>query len=210
MQFLLVLSLEEVAQLPPSLLAGLRNKLLSEQPPQQQEQPAVYQQPQQQFQPPAAYQQPQAAYQQPQQPQQPAALPAGFMPAQSLPAKSPMQTGPNTQVFAPSLGHVTQQNSSKDVMTGAVGAGEPVANVPHIPQFNNAPASVGPTPTSGVAPAQQATADRATVQRYAVALRQQNKTAFDAAVASSQLGSLSALTDANAGHFYQHLLAATR
>ena len=71
------------------------------------------------------------------------------MPAQSLPAKSPMQTGPNTQVFAPSLGHVTQQNSSKDVMTGAVGAGEPVANVPHIPQFNNAPASVGPTPTSG-------------------------------------------------------------
>lgn len=212
MQIMLLLQVEDLQHLPPHLLDKLRANLPSTsvagqveygvpqpqwgQPLTVPQQPAVA--------PVVQYQQPQAPPVVPQQPAPPV-LPQGFAPQQKVPV--PGGTNGN-MLIPPTMGHQTQQNVVKDVMTGQVSAGQVVSTGPSIPQFQNAPVNVVP---HGAQPPQQAAApvmnvNRASVLQAAIHMRTNNQDALTKAIATSQIGALGNLTEDNASGFYQHLL----
>lgn len=127
---------------------------------------------------------------------------------QILPTRQPTIVG-NTKVFAPTMGHISQQNAAVDVTTG-----KPVplgANTtPVIPMASNAPAavtpvmSVGPVATGPVPGADAATARNAAIRVY-------NRTDIDGkgilgqALARAGLTTIAQLNDQSAPVVYQAL-----
>lgn len=125
-----------------------------------------------------------------------------------LPTKQPTIVG-NTKVFAPTMGHISQQNAAVDVTTG-----RPVPlgnnNAPVIPQVSNAPAAVTPVTTVGpVATGPVPGADAATARNAAIRVYNRTdvdgKTIVGQALARAGLTAITQLNDQSAPVVYQAL-----
>lgn len=134
---------------------------------------------------------------------------------QPLPYQPPVHQGPppilsgNTMVFPPAMGHPSQMNSAKDVMTG-----QPV-NVPQqqaappVPQYSNTPVNVGPVATSGPPTVTQHNGIKAVdVRNHFIRLTQDQTRGglANAALARSGIHQLAALTDQNAHVLWQAIV----
>jgi hypothetical protein len=108
------------------------------------------------------------------------------------------------------MGHVTQQNSAVDVMTGRPVPIVAPPSTPVVPQVSNAPVNVTPVATTGPVVLQMVP-DANKQVAMAAAIRTfnrpdgQGQNIVNAALAKSGVGSIPNMTDANASVFYRAL-----
>lgn len=129
--------------------------------------------------------------------------------AQPVPVKEPQIIG-NTKVYLADRGHITQQSSAVDVLTGQPVQIAPPSG-PVIPQIQNAPVNVTPVTTTGPVvmqpvPGVDVSFVRAAALRLYGSPELGGKNTLDACMARIGMNGMASLSEQNAGPLYQQIL----